>query len=391
MAVSRVMFVAGEPSGDNHASQVIRCLREREPACQCVGVGGPAMNEAGLQSLVPFEPFMCMGFVEVVRSLPFLVRARGQLVADMERNKPDALVLVDYASFNMRLLADANRLGVPVVWYIAPKVWAWKPHRTEILRSQASAIACIFPFEQSLFEGGRARVTFVGNPLVEALEATKDIRPDLLAPKPATFHRIALLPGSRRQEVKAMLKPMLDAYLLLRRSYRQLRVVVSRVKWLPDALYEQARQIGGVDIVDEPLGALLQNVDVALVTSGTATLETALRGIPHVIAYKTSALSYRIYRSLVHIDHIGLPNIVAGEKVLPECIQDKVTGLVLATELDTFLSSRDAYQATVRKLLSLRETLGSRKPSEEVARLIVEVTAQNRSEALPVGGDGSHA
>ncbi len=375
------MFVAGDPSGDMHASHVVRQLRNRCPDCHCVGVGGAHMCQAGLEPLLPFEPFTCMGFAEVLRSLPFLLRARRSLVADMRTHRPDALVLVDYAGFNIPLMKTAHRMQIPVVWYIAPKVWAWKPKRAEVLRRHATAIACIFPFETSLYEGGTARVEFVGNPLVEALDESRNIREDLLAPKPATFHRIAVVPGSRRQEVRTMLKPMLDAYMLLRRSYRQLRVVVSRVSWLPPELYEVATQMPGVEIAEGPLDEVMEEADVALVTSGTATLETALRGIPHVIAYRTSAISYRIFRMLVRIPYIGLPNIVAGESLLPECIQDSVTGLKLAGELDRFLSSRDNYRVAVEKLVSLRNMLGSRRPSEEVTRLVLESAGISGHEA----------
>jgi lipid-A-disaccharide synthase len=333
------------------------------------------MAGAGLVPLLPFEPFMCMGFVEVLKSIPFLLKAKRALIAEMTHRRPDALVLVDYAGFNIPLMKAAHRLGIPVVWYIAPKVWAWKPRRAAVLRAHASAIACIFTFETALFEGGTARVEFVGNPLVEALDADGGSRPDLMTPKPATFHRIAIVPGSRTQELRMMLKPMLEAYMLLRKSYRQLRAVVSRVSWLPDEIYEQARQTPGVDVVDGPLDTVLENSDVALVTSGTATLETALRGIPHVIVYRTSALSYRIIKLLVHIPYCGLPNIIAGTQLLPECIQEHATGLKLAGELDRYLSSRDFHHQTVEKLNALRATLGSRKPSVEVTRMILEAAA----------------
>jgi len=373
------MFVAGDPSGDIHASHVIAALRTREPGVECCGVGGPAMVAAGFEPLLPFEPFNRMGFLEVVRTLPFFLRARRLLVQRMREQRPDALVLVDYASFNMRLLRPARKLGVPVVWYIAPKVWAWKAWRAKVLGNSAASIGVIFPFETRCFEHFPARTVFVGNPLVEALERRDaGIRPDLLSPKPSTFCRLAILPGSRRQEVERMLTPMVGAYNLLRRTYRQLRATVSVVPWLPRELYQAAGQTSSVELFEGPLEEMLETADVALVTSGTATLETALAGVPHVIAYRTSAISYRIYKILVRTQFIGLPNIVAGRSLLPECIQEQVNAPTLALELDRFLASRSTYCDTVRQLLALRHVLGSKRPSEEVAGLVMDAAGRKK-------------
>lgn len=372
MPTHRILFVAGDPSGDVHTAPIISRLRQVAPDCDCFGVGGSRMAAAGFRPLLPFEPFACMGFIEVLRNLPFLLRARVMLTNQLRRERPDALVLVDYASFNLPLLRTAHRLGVPTVWYIAPKVWAWKRKRAEVIGECATSVGVIFPFEAPYFEGRRASVEFVGNPLVEALDARGgQARPDLLASKPSTFHKLALVPGSRTQEVRTMLPSMLTAYGVLRRSYRQMRAVVSKVSWLPPSLYAQAAATSGVEITEAPLSEVLETCDVAAVTSGTATLETALRGIPHVIVYRTSELSYRIYKALITVKHIGLPNIVAGETIVPECIQERAHAADIAGELDPFLRDRDTYRATVRRLLALREQLGGKRPSHEVANMIL--------------------
>jgi len=377
MASRKIMFVAGDPSGDVHASHVIRSLREKEPDTECYGVGGQNMVAAGLSQLVPFEPFNCMGFLEVFKSLPFLLKAKHLLLKRMKQDRPAAVVLVDYASFNIPLLKAARRLGLPVVWYIAPKVWAWKEKRAAVIGNHASAIATIFPFEVKCFEAFPARTEFVGNPLVEDLNHKGRTAPPLPSnDKPGAYFRMAIVPGSRRQEVNNMLGPMLDAYLEARRSYRQMRAVVSRCPWLPDRLYEQCRNMGGVDLFEGPLDELFSGTDLALVTSGTATLEAALRGIPHVIAYRTSTVSYRIYRSLIKVPFIGLPNIVAGRALLPECIQDQANADTISKEIRRFINDRAYYMSTRQQLVALREELGSKRPSQEVARLVSEFAAE---------------
>lgn len=368
-----VMFVAGDPSGDIHASKVVRRLRELSPAMDCFGIGGPAMTAAGLEAVLPFEQFTCMGFVEVLKSLPFLLRAKRVLVQQMIARKPSAVVLVDYAGFNIPIMKAAHRLGIPVVYYIAPKVWAWKQHRAAVLGQYASVIATIFPFEVDWFRQYDARAVFVGNPLVEDLDAHDNGEPvEYATPKPPSFFRLAIVPGSRPQEIRNMLGPMIGAYMLLRRSYRQMRADVSRCPWLPEKLYDQARQCSGVELFDGSLDELLARADVALVTSGTATLETALHGVPHVIAYRTSLVSYHIYKRLVKTPFIGLPNIVAGEQLVPECIQEQATPARLAGELERFVGNREHYLKSVERLRALREELGSKRPSEEVSRLVME-------------------
>jgi lipid-A-disaccharide synthase len=368
-----IMFIAGDPSGDIHASHVVRRLREERPALDLYGIGGPAMASAGLTQLMPFEPFACMGVWEVLRQLPFFLAARRTLTRALAERRPDALVLVDYAGFNIPMMKAAHRLGIPVVWYIAPKVWAWKRRRAAVLGRHCAAIATIFPFEKSYFDGFGARVAFVGNPLMESLASdSRPPRPQYAVPKPGVFFKIALVPGSRRQELEQTLLPMIAAFNILRRNFRQIRATVSCVPWLPKALYADQAEASGVDLFDGPLPELLAGSDLALVTSGTATLETALCGVPHVIVYKTSALTYRLFKLFVKVPFIGLPNIVAGSQVVPELMQDEMQPVKMAAELERYIADRAYYQQTQTRLTALSEELGSRKPSEEVARMVLE-------------------
>jgi lipid-A-disaccharide synthase len=325
------------------------------------------MAAAGLAQTMPFEPFNRMGYAEVVRGLPFFLGAKKKLIRMMKDRPPDALVCVDYSGFNMPMMKAARRLGVPVVWYIAPMVWAWKRKRAETLGKHASHIALIFPFEEQYFAHYPAPATFVGNPLAESLPPL-DIS-SRKPPRPDDF-RIAVVPGSRPQEIKNMLGMMIDAAKMLKDKYPGIKITVSRFSGLPESLFANVP----FDHFDGPLPELLGKSDLALITSGTATLETALRGVPMVITYRTSPVSYSIYRIFVKIRLYGLPNIIAGSRIVPECIQNDATPQNLFDEAERFLSTPSYYEETARKLSALRAALGAargeKKPSEEVADII---------------------
>lgn len=366
------MFIAGDPSGDHHASAVVSRLLEINPEYRCYGIGGPAMCSAGFEALMPFEPFNRMGFTEVISHLSFFLGAKRKLIDVMRKRRPDCLVCVDYSGFNIPMMKAARALGIPVVWYIAPMVWAWKRKRAAILGRYATHICCIFPFEVPFFTPYSDSVSFVGNPLVEELDAKEKHR----SPDEIAFPRepvLALVPGSRAQEISRMLPPMAGAYKLLKAKYPLCRGYVSRYGTHSEEVFRKACE--GTDLVlhTGPLGDLLSMADLAVVTSGTATLETALMGIPHVIAYRTSAVTYALFRRFLTISHIGLPNIVAEESVAPECIQQYVTELELSRFLERFLSDEYYYRMTAGKLLKTRELLGSKKPSSEVARIVDRV------------------
>ncbi len=374
MPPSTIMFVAGDPSGDEHASHIVKHLVSRFPGITCTGIGGPAMQAHGFKSLLPFEEFNRMGFWEVLLHLPFFLGAKKRLVDAMDSLKPGALVCVDYPGLNIPLLKEARRRAIPVVWYIVPQVWAWKGKRAAILGECASFIGVVFPFETGFFKRYKAPVSFVGHPLVEAMEnallpgappgtPTSGARPD-------GGFRLSLVPGSRPQEVRAILPSMVEAALLLKQRHRGLTVAVSRCKGLPRELFQKYCGDGRIELFDETLRELLSRTDGALVTSGTATLETALARVPLVIVYRTSPVSYGIMKRLIKIPFIGLSNIVAGEKLVPECIQGDATARRLAEEMEKFIDSRALFDRTVERLSRLKEILGDRKPSVEMADAI---------------------
>jgi lipid-A-disaccharide synthase len=371
-----IMFVAGDPSGDEHASAVIERLKTMLPGARLFGIGGPCMREKGFEALLPFEPFNRMGIAEVLMHLPFFLKVKSFLVRQLRDLRPAALVCVDYPGFNIPLMKAARKLDIPVVWYIVPQVWAWKKKRAGVLGKFASFIAVVFPFEKEYFTPYPAPVAYVGHPLVEALDREKTVAARRLMLEKNGPVRLAIVPGSRPQEVGRLLGPMVDAAMILKREFPDLAATVSKSRGLDQKLFAahlrrfEKEFPGAITASPEPLTALLHKSDCALVTSGTATLQAALCEVPLVVAYRTSAATYSLLKSMVTLPYIGLPNIVAGERIVPECIQHDATGYKLAAEVRRYINQQEYYAATVLKLSQVRAKLGEKKPSVEVAAAI---------------------
>jgi lipid-A-disaccharide synthase len=363
------MFVAGDPSGDQHASPIVQRLSTLVPGVHCFGIGGPAMQLMGFEPLMRFEDFNRMGLWEVLKHLPFFLKAQKQLAIAMDSNKPRALVCIDYPGLNIPLMKEAHKRGIPVVWYIVPQVWAWKKKRAALLGKYASFIGAVFPFEVGYFKPYAAPISFVGHPLVEALRQRAKAS-GAVENNDTPANTLSLIPGSRQQEVTAILPAMVKAAALLKRQYPKLRVLVSKCRGLPVKLYQKACLQEGVELFEGPLCDLLDRTRYAFVTSGTATLETGLAGVPMVIVYRTSVVTYWLLKRMVRVPYIGLPNIVAGEKIVPECIQQKANGHDLAHEMQKFIESPEYYESTVKKLSRLKGILGGKNPSREIARAI---------------------
>ncbi len=363
MASRSIMFIAGDPSGDIHAAPVIKRLREQDSSIEVWGIGGPFMVKEGFSPLMPFEPFNKMGFKEVISHLGFFLDAKKKLIDQIKKHKPDCLVCIDYPGFNMPMMKAAYKIGIPVVWYIAPMVWAWKKKRAAVLGKCASHIACIFPFEVQHFLPYTDKVSFVGNPSVESMEPIR-IKKD-------TDHlTIAIIPGSRKQEVEKMLPVMLDAFRMIRNEFPSATAIVSHFPLLDESFFEIVKNYEGVSLVKKPLREILSDSSYAIVTSGTATLEAALLGVPMAIIYKTSKMTYFIAKSLLKIKFIGLPNIIAGKEIVPECIQEDANPERIASRIRKFITNKEYCSATLEELIKLKNDLGFLKPSFEVAEII---------------------
>ncbi len=330
--IQRVMIIAGEASGDLHGSGVVRELKRLQPSVEIFGVGGDRMQQAGMDTIYHIRELGFMGFVEVLKHLPFLKTMEHTLEQIVKFKKPDVLVLIDYPGFNLRFARIAKRYGVKIVYYISPQVWAWHKSRVKKMRAFIDAMLVIFPFEVDFYQAEKIPVKFVGHPLLEVLESKLDRKGFCkLFGIDEKKKIIALLPGSRKQEIEAIFPEMLSAAKQIAKK-RDVEIVIGVAPTLEEQYLRTLYSVEGIRLIKGWTYEVMANADFALVTSGTATLETACFETPMFIVYKTSWLTYLIGRAVIQLKHIGLVNIVAGETIAPEFIQHRASGNILARE-----------------------------------------------------------
>lgn len=360
-----ILIVAGDPSGDLHASHLIRALKRRAGrSLRVAAVGGPLMKAEADEFLEDLASRGVTGFWEPLVKLPFMARLALRLKRFMKERDADALICVDYYGFNRRVLGLAKKLGVPAFYYISPQVWASRPGRIQTLKKLVRRMLVIFPFEEELYATAGVPCSFVGHPLLDLVPAPEI---EKLPGKPL---RIGLLPGSRRSEIERHLPTLLDACGKLRAVYPDLVVEVFAPPSAPDSAYGAARA-AGAEVVREKGYDHRRRLDLALCSSGTATLENALLGVPMVVLYKMSYVTYRIAKALIRVRHIAMANILAGETVVPELIQRDATAERLAEEALALLEDKARYADVRRKLLAVRASLGRPGAAERAADAIL--------------------
>jgi lipid-A-disaccharide synthase len=364
-----VLLLAGEVSGDQHGAALARALTARIPGVRLMGTGGARMAAEGVNILVPLESLAVMGFVEVLGRLGFFLHLQKRLEARLARGDVDLVIAIDYPGFNLRMSTAARNLGIPVLYYIAPQVWAWKRGRARRLAETADAIAVILPFEPPYFAGGRAAVHFVGHPLVDEAPAppTREAFAARWGLDPARPW-IALFPGSRAQELRRHVPAFLEAAerLVARDPRRQ--VVVARVAGMGDLIPQSLSDGTPIWAVEDAHG-LLHHARGGLLKSGTTTLEAALAGLPGVVAYRTHPLTWRLAQRIVRVPHVALANLVADARVYPELLQDAMTGEALAGALEPILSDGWERDAMLAGLAGVRGQLGEPGAAARVADL----------------------
>ena len=382
----RVLLVAGEASGDLHGADFVRCLRARLGDVRIVGMGGAALRAAGLDPLVGDVGDTAMvGTFEGWGGLRQLWRAYRTLAAALRSTRPDLCVLIDFPEFNLRLARVARRAGVPVLYYIGPQVWAWRRGRVRTIARRVDQLALVLPFEPAWYAGRGVAAEFVGHPLLDRVRRTADRETTLRMVGLDPMHRtLVLLPGSRRAEIDNMLPAFLDAAVRLGEREAGLQVVLVRAHTIaPEQLrpHLDASRVE-VRVVDRDPYDVIAAADLALVKSGTATLECALLGCPMVIAYRLSSVTAALGRLLVRgVEHIGLPNIVAGRPVVPELIQGEVTGPRLAEVAWPLLSDPVRREEVATGLREVRARLGGGGAAERAAALAAAMLRSERGTA----------
>ena len=370
-----ILIVAGEASADLHASRVLEELKKLKPELRAFGVGGPRLRAAGLEAIASAEEISVMGIAEVLPRIPRILGILKALRIAAAERRPKAALLVDLPDFNLRLAAKLKALGIPVVYYVSPTIWAWRPKRAKKIAKVVDRMLCILPFEERFYEGTGVSARFVGHPFAERPppEAPERYRAQLGLPAASTT--VALVPGSRPSELRRIFPAMLDAAERIRRTRPDAQFVVPVAPTLAReqlAPYLASHATIPVKLVDGHTEEVVGASDAALVKSGTSTLETALMLRPMVVVYRLSWLSYLVGRLLVRIAHFALVNILAGRGLVPELLQREASPERMAAEIERLLGDRAAREEQLRGLREVRDSLGepgaARRVAEEVAR-----------------------
>jgi len=367
----KILIIAGEASGDRHAADLVRELKACDPQLQFSGIGGDAMRQEGVQLLYHISQLAFLGLTEVIKHLPFIRKVTKTVQSEL-KNGAGAVILVDYPGFNLRVARIAREIGVPVVYYISPQLWAWGEKRVEKIRRYVDLMLVIFQFEKTFYEKHGITAHFVGHPLVEQLRIGKseaEFRRQNSIPEDLPI--LALLPGSREMEVRNLLPVMVQAAGELRKAVRCV-AVIGRASQLPQSLYDEYIPAGSdIRLVNSQTPLLMRYAYAAMVASGTATLETGYLQTPMVVLYSVSPLTYWLGRMLVKIDTIALANIVMGKKVVPELIQKDVSVEKVRAAVERFFSDPAYYRSVKEELKRIPALLGAEGASRRAAERIV--------------------
>lgn len=370
------LIVAGEASGDQHAAALVSCLSRRHPVAW-FGLGGDALQAAGVELIEHARAVNVLGLFEVVAHLPRIYRIFRKLLAEVERRRPSLAVLVDFPDFNLRLARHLHARGIPVVYFIAPQLWAWRAGRLRTLERYVRRVLCIFPFEQAIYQRAGMDVEYVGHPLVDRTTPTMT-RDEFFAhcQLDPGCPLVCLLPGSRNQEVVRHLPRMLTAAQLLQEKQRVQFVLVRAPTVDPKILQSQLRPQFGVRVVEGPAYDALAASSAAVVSSGTATVEAALLETPLVVVYRVAPLTWWLGRRLVRTPYYSMVNLIAGQPVVPELIQHDFTPERVAREVSRLLTEADAREAMKRELRTVRARLGEPGAIERASRAVLSLLPQ---------------
>ena len=385
----RVMISCGEPSGDLYAAALATEIARQEPSAAISGFGGDRLRAAGADLTADFTGLSVTGLTEALRVLPRTYGIYRRLVARARAQRPDVFVAVDFPDFNFTLGRALRRLGIPIVYYISPQLWAWRPGRMKTMRQIADRVLVIFEFEAAIYRDAGVPVEWVGHPLLDLMPPRR--------PRPALRAElgigdgdpvVALLPGSRRNEVRAILPGLLEAAAQIRRTLPSARIVLARAPHLDDALFTPLAALAGPPaiVLEGRTDDVFDVADVALVASGTATVQGALHECPMVVVYRLSPLTYRIGRRFVRVDTFAMANLVAGRRVVPELIQDDFVPERVAAEALAVLTDPAAAARVRRDLADVRQRLGSPGASARAARAVLDVARTGRPAALGYTG-----
>lgn len=364
----KFFVIAGEASGDMHGANLLKAIKQLAPNAQFEGFGGQRLEAEGMKILRPLDKLNFMGFLEVVQNLG-TVRENFKICKKaLEENKPDAIILIDYPGFNLRMAKWAKLRGIRVFYYISPQVWAWKENRVKQMKKYIDRLMVILPFEKEFFAKHKMEVDFVGHPLIDEIEARKE-RSAPLNQKFETRKEkvIALLPGSRQQEIQHILPEMLR----IQEHFPDYHFIIGKAPGKSKAFYQTRFNLGNAQVFEEGTYQLLSQSIAALVGSGTATLETALLKVPQIVCYKSSGISVRIARFLIKVPYISLVNLILDKPAVKELIQAELNSTSIVLELKALLENEQAQLQMQENYQELWNKLGGAGASKNAAELIM--------------------
>jgi lipid-A-disaccharide synthase len=362
------MIIAGEASGDIHGARLVKAMKKKNNELIFCGVGGNELKSAGVKIVIDSSKFAVVGITEAISKIFYLIKGLAKTKRLLKSFNPDLLILIDFPDFNLNIASAAKKLGIPVLYYISPQAWAWRQGRVKKIKKLVNHLAVILPFEEAFFRKHGIPVTYVGHPLLDGdylpaeLEKKKDI--------PV----VGLLPGSRDREVARLLPVMLEAAVLIRKRIGNVRFVVSLAPTVERQYVEKIiSEHSGNDfeVVPEHVRQVFEMCSLVIAASGTVTLEAAIAGIPMVIIYKVSPVSYGLGKILIKVSSIGLVNLIAGREIVPELIQGKASPVNIANEILRILEDSNTIETMRNELACIRNLLGGPGASERVADIAI--------------------
>jgi len=375
------MIIAGEASGDLHGSGLVRALKAAKPWLNIFGIGGNKMRAQGMELLYHINDMSVLGFWDVIKQFRFFKRVINHLVRTMEKQKPAVLVLIDYPGLNLRLAKAAHQRGIPVMYYIAPQIWAWGAGRIKKIARTVDKMAVIIPFEEKMYRDAGVDANFIGHPLLEVIQPrlsrAEFFQKFGLDPNAKT---IGLLPGSRVNEIKRLLPEMVATIFAIKKKHPELQVIIGKAGTVDLEIYRQFSPLTeDFRLIEDHTYDVMKHSDLLLVASGTATLESALLETPLIIVYRVDRFSYFLGRQLVKIDAIGLVNVIAERKIVPEFIQGDFEAEKLVPEMEKLLFDKTVRKQTIINLQQIRQKLGQPGASERAATMALELIQSRNS------------
>ncbi|MCR4416296.1 MAG: lipid-A-disaccharide synthase [Ignavibacteria bacterium] len=370
--MKNILIIAGETSGDLHGSNLVKSIIQLNPSIKFLGIGGDRMQEAGVELVYHINSLSFMGFIEVIKHIPYLKRVKKHILKLVNEKNPDAVILIDYPGFNLSIAKELHKLGKKIFYYISPQVWAWGKNRIDLIRKVVHKIIVVFPFEVKMYRDADVNVSFVGHPLLDVIENYQfDSKEEFFEQNSLDPSKklLTIFPGSRKQELKKILPVVSDAAYRLKKDL-DLNVAVAGLTTIPPEVYKE--YFGSeFNLIFDKNYELMKYADAGIIKSGTSTLEAALFELPFVVVYKTSFLSYLIGKNLIQIDKISLANIVAGEKIVTELIQKDCNPQKIYSEIKELLVSEEKSTHIKMKLKRIKNLLGDKGASQRAAQIIL--------------------